>query len=241
MWCTHSSILAWRIPWTEEPGGLQSIQSQRVRHLPSLLGMTKWTLFTFLFCSLGAYNPPFLSPVTGHFCLPCLLLCWSISQALVCGTLMRPEPHRKLFWQSISVDFIVFVLLGVHPLPAPGRSSIYLISLILQSYPDSLGQFNEDYIVPGKVSPNNLSRGPSTAHEPSYPSPPICHVFPSFPHFPELWAPPSAHALRGWDAAASSLIIPMISAEPQSFTHPDSHPQLILPSFEFCFQAFPLD
>ena len=27
---THSSILAWRIPWTEEPGGLQSMQSQRV-------------------------------------------------------------------------------------------------------------------------------------------------------------------------------------------------------------------
>ena len=29
---THSSILAWRFPWTEEPGGLQSMGSQRVRH-----------------------------------------------------------------------------------------------------------------------------------------------------------------------------------------------------------------
>ena len=29
---THSSILPWRIPWTEEPGGLQSIGSQRVGH-----------------------------------------------------------------------------------------------------------------------------------------------------------------------------------------------------------------
>ena len=29
---THSSILAWRIPWMEEPGGLQSKGSQRVRH-----------------------------------------------------------------------------------------------------------------------------------------------------------------------------------------------------------------
>ena len=28
----HSSILAWRIPWTEEPGGLQSMGPQRVRH-----------------------------------------------------------------------------------------------------------------------------------------------------------------------------------------------------------------
>ena len=29
---THSSILAWRIPWTEELGGLQSMGSQRVGH-----------------------------------------------------------------------------------------------------------------------------------------------------------------------------------------------------------------
>ena len=29
---THSSILAWRIPWTEEPGGLQLVGSRRVGH-----------------------------------------------------------------------------------------------------------------------------------------------------------------------------------------------------------------
>ena len=29
---THSRILAWRIPWTEEPGGLQSMGSQRAGH-----------------------------------------------------------------------------------------------------------------------------------------------------------------------------------------------------------------
>ena len=29
---TYSNILAWRIPWTEEPGGLKSMGSQRVRH-----------------------------------------------------------------------------------------------------------------------------------------------------------------------------------------------------------------
>ena len=29
---SHSSILDWRIPWTEEPGGLQFLGSQRVRH-----------------------------------------------------------------------------------------------------------------------------------------------------------------------------------------------------------------
>ena len=37
---THSSVLAWRIPWREEPGGLQSMGSQRVRpseHCTALL------------------------------------------------------------------------------------------------------------------------------------------------------------------------------------------------------------
>ena len=29
---THSSVLAWRVPWTEEPGRLQAEGSQRVRH-----------------------------------------------------------------------------------------------------------------------------------------------------------------------------------------------------------------
>ena len=29
---THSSILAWKIPWTEEPGGLQSMELQRIGH-----------------------------------------------------------------------------------------------------------------------------------------------------------------------------------------------------------------
>ena len=32
---THSSILAWRIPWTEEPGGLQSMGLKSVRHILS--------------------------------------------------------------------------------------------------------------------------------------------------------------------------------------------------------------
>ena len=37
---THFSILAWRIPWPEEPGGLQSIGSQRVGHDGSDLAHT---------------------------------------------------------------------------------------------------------------------------------------------------------------------------------------------------------
>ena len=40
---THATILAWRIPWTEEPGGLQSRGSQRVEH--------NWVISTFTFLS----------------------------------------------------------------------------------------------------------------------------------------------------------------------------------------------
>ena len=48
---THSSILAWRIPWTEEPGGLQSMQLQSIRH--------DWTTNTFisLFKQMKQNNP----------------------------------------------------------------------------------------------------------------------------------------------------------------------------------------
>ena len=52
---THSSILAWRIPWAEEPGGLQSVGLQRVRH--DLV--TKPPQQT-----LRAYNPCFDLPTT---------------------------------------------------------------------------------------------------------------------------------------------------------------------------------
>ena len=41
---SHSSILAWKIPWTEEPGGLQSMGSLRVGHG----SVTSLSLFTFM-------------------------------------------------------------------------------------------------------------------------------------------------------------------------------------------------
>ena len=43
---THSSILAWRTPWTEEPGRLQSTEEQRVRHHWGTNTFTFWYLIT---------------------------------------------------------------------------------------------------------------------------------------------------------------------------------------------------
>ena len=52
---SHSNILAWEIPWTEEPGGLQSTGSQSVRHdlvtkqqPPDLQGPSQFSILTFL-------------------------------------------------------------------------------------------------------------------------------------------------------------------------------------------------
>ena len=48
---THSSTLAWRMPWTEEPGGLQCIGSQRVRRLKRLsahMRITKYSVISHL-------------------------------------------------------------------------------------------------------------------------------------------------------------------------------------------------
>ena len=55
---THSSILAWRIPWTKQPGGLQSMGSQRVWHAWSDLAFTlrefhRPFLFDFRFYLIG--------------------------------------------------------------------------------------------------------------------------------------------------------------------------------------------
>ena len=45
---THSSILAWRMQGTEEPGGLQSMGSQRVRHDCVTTTLHHYDMFTFL-------------------------------------------------------------------------------------------------------------------------------------------------------------------------------------------------
>ena len=75
---THSSILAWRIPWTEEPGGLQSMGSQRVRH--------GWATNTVTF----SMSPP-----------PWPLPCVHVPSLLRVLTELRPCPSQW-FWNSAS-------------------------------------------------------------------------------------------------------------------------------------------
>ena len=81
---THSSILAWRIPWTEEPGRLQSIGSQRARQ--DWVTKHSTLLYGLEVINHGLQNHPF-SPRT-KFPWPHLLL-WTE----LC-------PHKILHWSS---------------------------------------------------------------------------------------------------------------------------------------------
>ena len=56
---THSSILAWKIPWTEEPGRLESIGLQRVRHDLSLMHTHIHTIYITLKCIYKQHNKIF--------------------------------------------------------------------------------------------------------------------------------------------------------------------------------------
>ena len=78
---THSSILAWRIPWIEEPGELQSMESQRVGHdwaanitthrskvcNQHLINRYMWQpLYKCILCSLNFIRPHFTYKENGH-------------------------------------------------------------------------------------------------------------------------------------------------------------------------------
>ena len=64
---THSSILAWKSPWTEKPGGLQSVGGQRVRHDPA----TNPSLPPLPVSGGGYITPTHASVISGRSALVC--------------------------------------------------------------------------------------------------------------------------------------------------------------------------
>ena len=87
---THSSILAWRIPWTEEPGRLWSVESQWVGHNWSNLASTHASE-SYLFLSLSLF--------------PCdskerFLSAWRISVGLNLSLSLLGSPFSCLCWKK---------------------------------------------------------------------------------------------------------------------------------------------
>ena len=75
---TYSSILAWRIPWTAEPGGLQSMGSQRVGHD----GVTNTITSTFQYRSLHCVEKSSLCSIVGS---------WQLSVLCLVGDIYQPQ------------------------------------------------------------------------------------------------------------------------------------------------------
>ena len=85
---THSNVLAWRIPWTEKPGGLQPIGLQRFEHDWSNLAHTRWcqssgSWNTSSYPCLGASPPQLLLRVPGSLVLPSLVLGHTSSHSIL--------------------------------------------------------------------------------------------------------------------------------------------------------------
>ena len=121
---TRSSIVAWRIPWTEEPGWLQSVRFQRVRH--------DWVTNTFTFETGQITQPSWvvirIERTHGSKCRAVGLAEWvaqlrnflSLSDHLL---LLTPPPfslNTRVFWNPVSV----FSRPSLHP-------SVHLLLLSL--------------------------------------------------------------------------------------------------------------
>ena len=93
---THSSILAWRIPWTEMPGGLQFVGLQRVRHNRE----TKQTTAQFMYIC-PSYSPKSLhpppTPVSNGILTLYLFKDLSTSKLQIWG-MPLPMPLQNLIW-----------------------------------------------------------------------------------------------------------------------------------------------
>ena len=87
---TDSSILAWRISWTEETGGLQSMGSHRVGHSC----VTNTSTLHFFPWRLGFHMPSWLSTSPGH---PCILLTFTAHPTSAVSITMQPWHCARQF------------------------------------------------------------------------------------------------------------------------------------------------
>ena len=103
---THSSILAWRIPGTEEPGGLPSMGSHRVGHKwsdlaaarPFLYSFSVYSCHLFLISSVSVRSLPFLS-----FIVP--IFAWNVP--LISPLFLRSLVFPVLLFSSTSLHYLL--------------------------------------------------------------------------------------------------------------------------------------
>ena len=126
---THSSTLAWKIPWTEEPGGLQSMGSLRVR----LDWTTSLSLFTFHFHALEKEMATHSS-----------VLAWRIPGTVEPGGLPSMGSHRVGHdWSNLAARCYF-----------PGGSDVKNLPAMQETRVSSLG--GEDPLEKGMATPSSI-------------------------------------------------------------------------------------
>ena len=134
---THSSLVTWRIPWTEEPGSLWSIGLERVRHDWSNLAHThprkiyKIKKYIFLLPIQGEKNPVLLHPVflscelplvrTQNTSLPTLPNEWKFFPTIILCDTCWESKNLTQFLYKIHGDRVRF-----HTLRAQSQNTAYL-------------------------------------------------------------------------------------------------------------------
>ena len=120
----HSSTLAWRIPWTEEPGDLQSLESQRVGHDWSDLAYMQASKRSSMFHVASFPNSSHISSVQSLSCVRLFVTPWIVAHA----RLPCPSPTPGACSNSCSSSR------WCHPIIS---SSVVPFSSCLQSFPVS--------------------------------------------------------------------------------------------------------
>ena len=119
----HSSILAWSIPWTEEPGGLESMGSQRVRHDWSNLAHTQSVFLGFAWIQERIYflygvclSITFMVKTASQTCTALYRLCWLSLLSLLMVTTMTGIPTNSSHLSSAwALDAMLSYLHGWSP------------------------------------------------------------------------------------------------------------------------------
>ena len=111
---TSLSILSWKIPWTEEPGGLQSMGSRRVGHD----WVTSLSLFTFMHWRMKWQPTPVFLPGESQG-----RGAW---WAAVSGVAQSRTRLKRLSSSSTSLDTLVILLLNLKPEQIKNKSCIIL-------------------------------------------------------------------------------------------------------------------
>ena len=161
---THSSILAWRILWTKDPGGLWSVVSQRVRHDWSNLAQThtfnirgwKQDGLNYGFATLTLYvwvnylislNPLLFIVKMGLKMVESIVQfssvapsCPIICSPMDCSTPGLPVHHQLLEFTQTHVHWVDDAIQPSHPLSSPSSPHTFNLSQYLFKWVSSLHQ-----------------------------------------------------------------------------------------------------